>query len=306
MMRSHGKTKKNRAICNGRQSGQAVVEYILMLVVLVAIGMNFVDLFAKPFQSFTSDFMGTYTSCLLETGELPRLNSTATSECQPPKMGKGTPRAQSTSIGGSGGSSGGGSSANINKDSKSGSSSSSSSSNGKDGAGSGPGGSNGGGGNRSLSRGSGGRGSNGFAPRTTSDGALSGGGKVTEIAVNGNSSSEGGGFFKAGSNGYSVFAGDQRKTRSISMAGMTDAQRDKLTKREPNVGRTVATYDTLGSKAKKIEIKKKIAAAQLENEEQQTANVGAWFRYLIIIAIIIIIIALIGGQVAQMMKSWEK
>ena len=54
-------------------SGQAVVEYILILVVTVGITLGLILQFNKAFKVFADNYFGNYLSCLLETGELPSL-----------------------------------------------------------------------------------------------------------------------------------------------------------------------------------------------------------------------------------------
>lgn len=54
-------------------SGQAVIEYLLILVVTVGITLGVVLQFNKAFQTFADNYFGNYLACLLETGELPSL-----------------------------------------------------------------------------------------------------------------------------------------------------------------------------------------------------------------------------------------
>lgn len=60
------------------------------------------------------------------------------------------------------------------------------------------------------------------------------------------------------------------------------------------------------AKPKKITVKKPERKAASIEEEEQGFQFGKLMRILFIVAIIIIIISLIGGQIAQMMESWEK
>ena len=55
------------------ESGQTIVEYILILVVTVGIILGVVLQFNKAFETFANNYFGNYLSCLLETGELPSL-----------------------------------------------------------------------------------------------------------------------------------------------------------------------------------------------------------------------------------------
>jgi hypothetical protein len=56
---------------NTAQKGQALVEYILLLVVAVAMGMAILNTFFKPFQKYADFMLGEYVQCLLDYGELP-------------------------------------------------------------------------------------------------------------------------------------------------------------------------------------------------------------------------------------------
>lgn len=57
----------------GSQSGQAIVEYILVLVVTVAIILGAVYQLNGAFKAWSKEYFGSYLSCLLETGELPSI-----------------------------------------------------------------------------------------------------------------------------------------------------------------------------------------------------------------------------------------
>lgn len=55
------------------QSGASVVEYILLVVVVVSMLLTLTQLFWRPFSGFLDNYVGGYTQCLLEVGELPVL-----------------------------------------------------------------------------------------------------------------------------------------------------------------------------------------------------------------------------------------
>ncbi len=61
-----------RAGFAGNQQGQAVIEYVLLLVVTVSLVLGFRGVFSSM-NNFMSDFMGEYVVCLMEYGELPAL-----------------------------------------------------------------------------------------------------------------------------------------------------------------------------------------------------------------------------------------
>ena len=55
------------------QSGQAITEYILILVVVVGIMLGGIYQLNTAFKAWANNYFGDYLSCLLETGELPSI-----------------------------------------------------------------------------------------------------------------------------------------------------------------------------------------------------------------------------------------
>ncbi len=55
------------------EQGQAVLEYILVLIVVVSIVLGVLYQFNDAFRNFLQSYFGDYLTCLLETGELPAL-----------------------------------------------------------------------------------------------------------------------------------------------------------------------------------------------------------------------------------------
>lgn len=60
----------------GNQAGQAVVEYVLVLVVAVAIILGGIYQLNSAFKVWANNYFGNYLACLLETGELPTIGGT--------------------------------------------------------------------------------------------------------------------------------------------------------------------------------------------------------------------------------------
>ena len=56
------------------ERGQAIVEYILVLVVVVVIALGGLYQLNDAFRQWAVNYFGTYIACLLETGELPTLS----------------------------------------------------------------------------------------------------------------------------------------------------------------------------------------------------------------------------------------
>lgn len=58
------------------QSGQAIVEYLLVLVVSVSIILGGVYQLNSAFKAWANSYFGNYLACLLESGELPSISGT--------------------------------------------------------------------------------------------------------------------------------------------------------------------------------------------------------------------------------------
>ncbi|MBY0384538.1 hypothetical protein K2X05_05215 [bacterium] len=57
----------------GSQSGQAILEYILVLVVVVGIALGVMYQLNTALKKYVQSYFGDYVACLLETGEMPSL-----------------------------------------------------------------------------------------------------------------------------------------------------------------------------------------------------------------------------------------
>jgi|GEM_PF-2178930 len=64
-------TKKFNFLSN--RSGQGIVEYILLLVVVLSIAYALLNQLVTPFKNWTDFYLGQYVECLLDQGELPSL-----------------------------------------------------------------------------------------------------------------------------------------------------------------------------------------------------------------------------------------
>ncbi len=63
-------TGQKNKVC---EQGQAVIEYILFLIIIVSIILGILYQFNDTFKNFLHNYFGNYIACLLETGELPSL-----------------------------------------------------------------------------------------------------------------------------------------------------------------------------------------------------------------------------------------
>lgn len=301
-------TSKNRR----NQSGQAMIEYILLMVVTITLVMGLMLQFFRPMQVFIKGFMGTYVQCLLETGELPALggpnNMKDSSGCmltweQAIVQGKGDPTYLERSIakdgikgGGSKGRTGsGGSGSGDSAGGKGGKKGSGSGSEGNEQAGSG---SYAG----SSSRGKG----RGLFDRSSSRPGADGGGasgqndKTVTIALNdGNGKDK---FFKVRD-----FASvqDRSKKAVLDMSMLSQTEREKVEKENKASSRVIASEPGMRKPEKRVMIKKEQEKPKVVAPEEPM-TFGNYFRIFFIICIIILLVILLGGQALQISKGWEK
>lgn len=77
---------KNQSVKSIRESGQAALEYVLLLFVVVVVLGGLLFGLADGTRRFVDNYFGAYFQCLLETGELPRLGGDSggadASECE--------------------------------------------------------------------------------------------------------------------------------------------------------------------------------------------------------------------------------
>lgn len=272
--------------------GQALIEYILMLVITVSLILALMNQIFKPFGEFVNNYMGKYVGCLLEYGELPSFGSETPStvdedsECEK-KFQKGSMTAGRPPINNGGkGSSGDG------KDSsKNGGNSSSDSSSSGGSSSSYAGSASRGGGRYIASRRRASRG------METSDSA--GGGKVVEIALE---NGGGGSFFRSSNGGNRVV--QMQKRRAVAITGLTEAERKKLEKKAEGTAHIMSAGEGLETPPKKIAVKPPEKKVQIEDAPPLT--IGNFIRYLFIAGIVIALVIFIGGQALQMSKSGEK
>jgi hypothetical protein len=282
------KSKKQSSLFS-RQHGQATVEYVLMLVVSVAMVMALGYQVFKPFQVFLQSYMGDYISCLLETGELPSLGNSDTqailddagcnaqfqaatiSGGRPPKPGttanssaKAAQQAKSVAQSSSSGGGGAGDGAGQSKSSQ--------------------------GGNLLISS---------MKKKTATEVGGGQSAKVTEIPLETNSM-----FYNRKDSYSSEAQAKAAKTTHVGIAGMTEDEKKKQQRKEGNQKTFIANENT-GPALKKITIKKPEAKVQSEAEDTPL-TFGNFFRFLLIAAIVIAIIVMLGSQVLKVVKSQEK
>jgi hypothetical protein len=259
-------------------SGQATVEYVLILVVTVTILLALISQVFSPMKVFLQSYMGDYVQCLLETGELPALNGesriqdadSCESKFKPGSLKDGRPRMAGEGEPGS-------------EDKE------------KNGGGSG-------GGGGGTYAGSSSRRNSAFSNTTGSRSAEVGSAdpKVVEISIG---ATEEAGFRKG--SGRSSFSRQTRKSygQVITYSLSADDQ-EKLEKEAKTPSRIIASDLSLTPQKKMIV--KAPAASKFKDSEDPQIGIGDYLRYFLIAAIIVILLVLLGGQAARLSKSWEK
>jgi hypothetical protein len=260
------------------ESGQALVEYVLILIVSIGILTTLTIKIFQPLSLFLQAYMGDYVECLLETGELPALGGetrvldpeSCESKFEEASLANGrkkksaaeeaAEKARREGESGSGGRGGGGSYA-----------------------------------------GSSSRNSSIFSDRASRRSAESTAQnpKVVEISIG---STEEGGFRKPSRRGSSTTAMRGSGSPYISYA-LSSAEREKLEKEQKGAARVVASNIALPQK--KLIVKAPAASVVADSQGPQV-GIGDFLRYLLIGAIIIVLGLLIGGQAAKLAKGWEK
>jgi hypothetical protein len=278
-------------------SGQAMVEYTLMLIVSVAFIIGLGTQLFKPMQTFLKAYMGDYVSCLMETGELPSLgDSDAANNLQdmgcnarfePATLANGRPPTSASSKSDSSSSSSTSSSSDAKSASKS---------DGSDGADK-TGGSGGGGSGSSSATGA-------VAPhfKSGSRGTETGGAnpeKVTEVPLSEEQQSS---FYNRQGSWGSESVGRSSKAVAVGIAGVMEEEKRKQQRLE-NSSRIIASGETLTGPPKKIAIKKPEKKTVEAPEEPMTF--GDFFKFLLIAAIIIAIFVVLGSQALKIAKSDE-
>ena len=272
-----------------KESGQGVVEYILVLVVGVAIVLGGVYQVNDAFRVWANNYFGDYLTCLLETGELPAIGGSGgvaglcSDEYAPFNIADGRPLVGDPIGSGSTGSDG----------SDSGSGDGSGASSGGDGVN----GENGGG--RS-------RGGSSSSPSRFRASSNSSRGAATAASFKAGSQEQetgGDGILNVGQTGNQARVSriPFRQSQSIQNGG---GSKKKKTKEEKARTKVAITEKAKPNRRKLIKVGAG-ATAQPTVEEGEPFTFGSFLRFLIIAAILIALLLLLGGQALQMGKSLE-
>ncbi len=276
--------------------GQALVEYILLIIVSITLVIGVATKLITPLRDFMQNYAGAYVECLLETGDLPYfLTSNPNSECTFESM------EASGRFNASSGGSGGGSNSNRNNNSNSNANRSNASTN-NSGRGSN---SNGGGssnsprpisGSNSGADGSGGDGAGGSA----AGGKGAGQDSFANSSANSNNSS--GSDTLSGSNLSDTGAGISGAVKVPNTLKNNDV---KLTPNKAIKNDKVAPDEELRKSSFSAPFNEKAEKKDGPNLEADMGfNWGMYIRYFIIGGIILALIIMVGTQLNSLRKSW--
>lgn len=275
------------------QSGQGVLEYVLILLVTVAIILGGLYQMNTAFKVWAQNYFGSYLSCLLETGELPALGGAFISDAgicnelyEPFSIENGRPLLASS---GNKGSSSGGSSSSSGGSSNQSETAPSNKLDGNQGQRESTGSSSGSSQTNPSSR---------FSSSRSSSGS-----QRNPPTRRGSSDSYTGST--DGSIPMSMLgSGGSGRNRMLSADGSQQYSLAQQQERKPiKGGDTVRKVDEIQERAKRKATPFRAPAAKTDNQEDSGMTFGSFLRYLVIAAIIIALLLVVGGQLLQISKS---
>ena len=276
------------------ETGQAVVEYILVLFITVSLILGLMYQFSDAFKQFLDSYFGDYIACLLETGELPSLGGSGPnqSQCQAPfvnfNLAAGNSIVEPSS--GGDGSSDGGSSSSAGSGGSSGSSSGSS--------------------NQPLRSSQ--VSSSGATGNSDSTGRAGAGrpSRFTQRQSGGADQQQGG--FDSGSSDGEFSTGRGRRIvrrRRIYLQDDYLTQDAKKKNRNPVIGSAKKDPKSVGVSSlrqPKFDLEVPKPRAPATDSEFKGFSFATLIKFLLIAGIVIAIVIFLGGQALQIKKSWEK
>lgn len=268
----------------GPESGQATIEYILVVVIVLIIALTLLYRFHGGFKKYTEAFFDGYIACLLETGELPGTGSQCQGELQAfdSKNGKNLLKDNLPTNNGNWGKGAGGKNAG-----KSGNS-------GKNGA-------------------AGGEVVSGGADRSVGNLGRSGRQAVTPMRMAGSGEGEGG---AKDSSGLGLLGGlpvarmqNSRRPHSVQMSFTINGTIEETTASSKPVKKgTGKTVEKGGSELRPVKSAENmdVRRTQASIQDDREFSIGGLVRLVIIILIIIAMVIFFGGQLLQVLRSRDK
>lgn len=261
------------------QSGQAIVEYILVLVVTVMVILGGIYQLNTAFKSWAQGFFGDYLACLLETGELPNIDGSPgdSSICRQAFKSFSLADGKSGKTSGAGSGGGGGAPAPTGGA--------------RDAAKGGGGGGSGGGGSGRFVAGS--------SPRSL--GAREGAKRGGSDSINtGNTAA---GNYGGGYTSPYKAQNTQTKERLDNRFAFDNESADK--QKRGGFGVTRAPSQDQSSASQRLQVKRHEKLKDAADSSDTGMTFGNFLRILLIAAIIIALVVLVGGQMLQVGKSME-
>lgn len=296
---------RSRIRCDN-QSGQAGIEYILILLVIVALAMMLRQLY-EPLRLWTDRHFSAYLSCLLEVGELPQFAGEVCNEGSSADLARTMRQVQIRNPMGEGGGAGG-----INGNRTGGSNAAAlNAEEARRRAGRRPSSAATAEAVTNTPGGGGGGGFAGRSPRFASRGGRSQFGQGGSAA--GRTSAGDPGAGKSSNleaiNGGSVEGRRKvadRKKRDTDDSGLSGYEMDRRDRKVVARSQTSVKTDDEGNDRRPTRLKANRSGPKAEVIEEKPWSFGDYLRIMIIIAIIVALFFLIGGQALQLSKSSEK
>lgn len=259
----------------GSQSGQAVLEYLLILFVTVGIALGVMYQLNSALKKYVQSYFGDYIACLLETGELPSLGGdggvgadTCNASFEPFSLQNGRPLISQSSNG------------------------------------SGPGSRGGAAGRTSAGRNSGGNGA-----RISGSGNSRNGERIAKVGGAATAKTSGGSktSSSAGGSGTELSSYSARRKRNgrdsqIRVGLKSKKEQDENSKRKVDLKGVMSSRS---SKKIPLDLNKFKGRQIAQTEVDMGLSIGDYIRYIIILGLIILIFIFFGGQLLQLRKSWN-
>lgn len=276
------------------QAGQGVTEYILLLVIVIALVFGGLFQLNTAFQNWANNYFGEYLACLLETGELPSIGGAPGDSGICNELFEPFDLASGRQFTGPDGSNPGGGGGGGDGDGDDGS---------RDGTGGGSGGRGGGvretvpsNGSFVSSRGGSGR-SGSFEGRDSAQGNA-GRGRQRERYTGSTDSS-----LPAGA-GYSQVNSRSGRPQYIAVRSNRIVDVEEREGRTQQTGGSIRRDPGSQSPDNKIRVAKTIVS-KTDVLDDEPMSFGGYLRFLILAAIIIALVLLLGGQALQISKGSE-
>lgn len=298
------------------QEGQGVIEYILLMVIVIGVVISLLAQFNRSIGDYIRSYYGDYISCLLETGELPTIGSTATvngicdAQFQPFTFATGRPSNSTANRGGSSSGGGGSGGGNSSSPDGSGNTNSNNASNPTK--------------NRNNNKASSGANEAGSVNRVfRSGGGGSGGGRSNlGSSVRSNLRPQSVALSQADEDGSRQPKGGVRTDSLTAVEGANAfggrgsaggrTQYVNLGKEDSNEGRTIArlksvpaSEEAVNSELRRVPLNEAKKSKAKNSDVDLSLSVGDYLRYLIIAILVITLLFFVGGQVRQVLKSLE-